>query len=93
MTRWLHKLRTRRGGFWLPCVICGEPFGSHEKPAGWLLEDAISSTMTCPRCPGFWIRRDGRYVQLNVALDDRGEPYIRWVFASSEWPASVNTPR
>lgn len=29
--RWLHKLYAKMFGyFWLPCPVCGKPFGGHE---------------------------------------------------------------
>lgn len=29
---WLRRLRARLGGyFWMPCPVCGEEFGGHER--------------------------------------------------------------
>jgi hypothetical protein len=38
-----------RGYFWLPCPICGQMFGGHEK-GGDLMTSWEDGLMVCPRC-------------------------------------------
>ena len=40
------------GHFWLPCPVCGQMFGGHERGGGILWQTEHSGTMTCPNCPG-----------------------------------------
>jgi hypothetical protein len=65
--RW-NEFRAALGGrFWLPCPVCGQMFGGHEKGGGSLLKGSRAefwaevkehgSAMrcgrtTCPDCPG-----------------------------------------
>lgn len=95
MTRPRGRLRerlyaSRHGYFWLPCDVCGQHFGGHERGGGTILHDWQRSSITCPRCPGNWIKRGERYVQLAVVLNVDGMPQIMEVYGSSEWPESVN---
>lgn len=64
---------TAGGYFWLPCDVCGMEFGGHEEGGGYLLLDAVRSRVTCPRCPGQWVRdADGIVAQAEVRLDGDG---------------------
>lgn len=50
---WVARLQAyARNCFWLPCPICGEPFGGHEKPSGSLEGPLGGGRMVCsdPRC-------------------------------------------
>lgn len=92
MSRLLEKAKAHAGGyFWLPCDICGEPFGGHEKPNGWLLRSPGRSTMTCPDCPGYWMEQDGRYVQLAPTLTESG-PTLMVVTGSTDWKNPKSWP-
>lgn len=47
--RALNRLLARLGGyFWLPCPLCGQPFGGHE----WHDVDGLSSIVNVPGNPG-----------------------------------------
>lgn len=48
--RVLQRLRALTGGyFWLPCPICGEMFGGHEKH-GILMTSCEGGQLTCIKC-------------------------------------------
>lgn len=50
LPRWMHRLYAKfRGYFWLPCPICGRPFGGHEK-GGTLQRDLFSAWLVCRAC-------------------------------------------
>jgi hypothetical protein len=55
--RWLNRLYARlMGYFWLPCPLCGRPFGGHE----WRTQDGLAASIPtaephtyegiCPTC-------------------------------------------
>ena len=49
--RLLHRLYAKLFGyFWLPCPICGEYFGGHEKGQGCLYDDWHRGRGTCSNC-------------------------------------------
>jgi len=51
-----ERFANERGFFWLPCPICGEPFGGHETVRGGILwKTEYSGEMTCPKCPGEFV--------------------------------------
>jgi len=48
--RWLQRLVALFGGyFWLPCPLCGEKFGGHEKH-GVLRRDMNTGQLVCANC-------------------------------------------
>jgi len=60
LPRWMHRLYAKfRGYFWLPCPICGRPFGGHEK-GGTLLRDVFNGWMVCRGCTDEAERRNRR---------------------------------
>lgn len=59
--RKLHEAYARYNGyFWLPCPVCGEWFGGHEKGGGNarhiepVEDEPYRAHSTCPNCPGYW---------------------------------------
>lgn len=52
LPRWMHHAWAWFGGyFWLPCKICGQPFGGHEhKRCVVLYESQGRGWLTCPNC-------------------------------------------
>ena len=47
--RWMHKIIANAlGYFWLPCPLCGEPFGGHE----WRDIDGKASSIPDVESPG-----------------------------------------
>lgn len=92
MPRGLHRLYAKlHGYFWLPCHICGRPFGGHEKRGGWLLKTNGQSSMTCSRCPGFWAVVNGRYCQLEPRIAEDGFD-VTAIAGSSEWKQPPQRP-
>jgi hypothetical protein len=89
-----ERLKAQAGGyFWLPCPICGGEFGGHEMGrGGWLLHSASESSSTCPQCPGWWIERRGRYLEVQPGLDQSGELYVRVLSGSSAWAVPDPAP-
>jgi hypothetical protein len=52
LPRWVHRLYAHFFGyFWLPCPICGRPFGGHEK-GETLYFNATTGQGTCRACRG-----------------------------------------
>ena len=46
--RWLNRMIAKFCGyFWLPCPICGEPFGGHESRGGHLMVGLSSGIIVC----------------------------------------------
>ena len=59
MPRWLHRLYSELlGYFWLPCPLCGEMFGGHERFHHYYCPSCNSMLACCKGC-----RR--RSIQLN----------------------------
>jgi len=57
--RLLHRIYAWLFGyFWLPCPICGGPFGGHEKGLGCLVLNWNSGKTVCPRCAAEAERRN-----------------------------------
>jgi hypothetical protein len=56
LPRFLHRWYAKANGyFWLPCDLCGRPFGGHEwaaTPGGpaYLITGPGSGTGVCPGC-------------------------------------------
>lgn len=51
--RILHRIYAGLTGyFWLPCPICKEYFGGHEKNSGSLYSDRYSGRTVCSNCVG-----------------------------------------
>jgi hypothetical protein len=49
--RWLEHLKATIGGyFWLPCPICGEYFGGHEKDSGSWYQGQGGGAVVCVNC-------------------------------------------
>jgi formylmethanofuran dehydrogenase subunit E len=49
--RWIQRIwASVVGYFWLPCDICGEPFGGHEPQSGTLMDSPSSGKMVCANC-------------------------------------------
>lgn len=75
--RRLAKLRARIGGyFWLPCDVCGREFGGHETGGGTVRHANGRGTLTCPKCPGDWVRKDGHMWQAGAFIDASGAPQL-----------------
>ena len=68
---WFEKLRAKLGGyFWLPCPVCGENFGGHEKPSGRLDLGPNGCWTTCSNC-----------IEKALKLNDdyyNGKPVVIW---------------
>ena len=66
--RWLHRLYARlRGYFWLPCPICGQMFGGHERGCGDLMTSWTDGVCVCPRCAAEAERRNTLWREANAA--------------------------
>lgn len=55
---WHRRYATSHGYFWMPCVLCSEPFGGHE------ITDVIPDPTRAPNgglmiCPACTARRNG----------------------------------
>ena len=49
--RFLHKLYANMFGyFWLPCSLCGEMYGGHEKGKGSIMLSWNDGKSCCPNC-------------------------------------------
>ncbi len=49
--RAVHHLIAAVGGyFWIPCPVCGEPFGGHEWTESIPEEGAMGGKAICPQC-------------------------------------------
>lgn len=77
-----EKYAHANGFFWLPCPVCGEPFGGHE--VDW---DAVHAfvdsqdapgygALICPRCVG----RHGGDASFQDSLDSSQVVQVHW------WP-------
>jgi hypothetical protein len=99
--RWLQKIKANQGGyFWLPCHICGEPYGGHES-AGTEMVTPSRGRSVCANCVDEAARRsDAMYQRHGYVLDpnppcmkdQRGEwvPIRQWI--DPRWLASFATP-
>lgn len=82
--RWWARLRAWLGGyFWAPCPVCGRPFAGFECTG--TLAEQTRERMTCPHCPGEWVRlSDGQVYCPGVRFTSTGELFqIFWLHADA----------
>ena len=64
--RWLQKLYADfRGYFWLPCVICGKPFGGHETSNTSLYHSWNDGQSICVNCEDEAKKRNKEFFKNN----------------------------
>ena len=52
--RWFHRWWARFFGyFWIPCPVCGQPFGGHE----WRMINGLASSVHVPDEEGYYSMR------------------------------------
>ena len=58
------------GYFWLPCDLCGEKYGGHEKGQGYLQTSWSVGRSTCPNCKerASQMNRDNDYFKPDYML-------------------------
>jgi len=76
INRLYHQARAFVSGyFWLPCPICGQYFGGHEKGQGDLMTSWFDGVSVCPNCAAEAQRRNDQFMAETprpiVELDSR----------------------
>ena len=89
---WVRGRAALGGYFWLPCPVCGDPFGGHELGGGDLLLEQGHSAVTCPRCPGFWLRTERGIVEIKPRINDSGDVELTFIRSSTACAKTVNAP-
>ena len=66
MPRMFHRLYASvMGYFWIPCPICGEPFGGHETPDVGLMTSWTDGKCICLGCEEEAERRNEEFMAQN----------------------------